>query len=188
MAAFPHADEVEVVWRAFQLDPAAPRRTPGTMDEQLAAKYGVSLEQARQMTANVVAMSEGEGLEVRLDLAKPGNTFDAHRLIHLAADHGLRTEANERLLRAYWTQGRAIGEPDTLIDLATELGLAEGEVRAALEGEAYATSVREDQDQARAFGIQSVPFFVLDRAFAVSGAQEVDVFERALTQAWGDAA
>lgn len=183
MATFPNADEVEVVWRSFQLDPNAPRRSPGTLEERLAAKYGLSLEQARQMNANVVAMSEGEGLEVRLDLAKPGNTFDAHRLIHLAADHGLQAEAKERLLRAYWVEGRAIGEPETLIDLAEELGLDAAEARTVLEGDAYATAVRHDENEARAFGIQGVPFFVLDRAYGVSGAQEVSVFERALRQA-----
>ncbi len=186
LAAFPHADEVDVVWRSFQLDPAAPQRTPGTLDEQLAAKYGMSLEQARQMTANIVAMSEGEGLEVRLDLAKRGNTFDAHRLIHLAADHGLRTEANERLLRAYWLEGRAIGEPDTLLDVAGELGLDRAEVRSMLEGDDYAAAVRGDQEQARSFGIQAVPFFVLDRSYGVSGAQEVGVFQQALAQAWDE--
>jgi len=187
LATFPNADEVEVVWRSFQLDPDAPRRSPGTLEERLAAKYGLSLEQARQMNANVVAMSEGEGLKVRLDLAKPGNTFDAHRLIHLADHHGLQAEAKERLLQAYWVEGRAIGEPDTLIDLAEDLGLGAGEVRAMLEGDAYAAAVRDDEDQARAFGIQGVPFFVLDRAYGVSGAQEVSVFERALTQAWNEA-
>lgn len=187
LATFPNADEIEVVWRSFQLDPDAPRRSSGTLDERLAAKYGLSLDQARQMNANVVAMSEGEGLEVRLDLAKPGNTFDAHRLIHLAADHGLQAEAKERLLQAYWVEGRAIGEPDTLTDLACELDSDAGEVRAMLDGDAYAAAVRDDQEQARAFGIQGVPFFVLDRSYGVSGAQPAGVFERALTQAWGEA-
>ncbi len=186
LATFPNAEKIEVVWRAFELDPDAPRRSPGTLDERLAAKYGMSLEQAREMNANVVAMSAGEGLEVRLDVAQPGNTFDAHRLIRMAADHGLQAEANERLLRAYWVEGRAIGEVATLTELGAELGLDRDEVSAMLRGDAYAASVRDDQEQARAFGIQGVPFFVLDRAYAVSGAQEVGVFQQALTQAWNE--
>jgi len=184
LESFPHADVVTVLWRSFELDPGAPARTPGTLEERLAAKYGVTLAEARAMNERVVAMSHGEGLEVRLDLAKPGSTFGAHRLIHLAAEHGLQHQAKERALRAYWLEGRPIGELDTLVEIGIEIGLEPAVVRAALEGDAYAEAVREDEREAASLGVQGVPFFVFDRRFAVSGAQPTELFGRALQQAW----
>ncbi len=184
LAAFPHRDRVSVTWRSFELDGSAPRTVEGSLVDRLAAKYGVPRAQAEAMNANVVAMAAGEGLEFRLDDARPGNTFDAHQLLHHAAEHGLQDAMKERLLRAYFTEGRAIGVLDTLVELAVEVGLAEEAVRAALASGAHGDAVRADQRDGARLGIGGVPFFVFDRAFGVSGAQPVEVFGQALEQAW----
>lgn len=108
LARFPHADEVRVTWRSFQLDPYAPRTFPGSLDEMLARKLGRTVAEARALNEHVTALASEEGLAYRLDRAKPGNTFDAHRALHLAASRGLGPEAKERMLRAYFTEGAEI--------------------------------------------------------------------------------
>ncbi len=186
LAAFPHRDAVEVTWRSFELDADAPRSTSGNLVDRLAEKYRVTREQAAEMNANVVAMAAAEGLDFRLDEARPGNTLDAHRLIHHAGMQGLQGEAKERLLRAYFTEGRAIGERDTLVAVAVELGLDADETRAMLASDAYVEAVRHDELAAARYGIRGVPFFVVDGAFGVSGAQPTDVFTQLLERAWGE--
>jgi predicted DsbA family dithiol-disulfide isomerase len=187
LARFAHRDQVQVVWRSFELDPRAPLRSPGTLNDMLTRKIGVSLAQAAAMNAQVTALAAEEGLDYRLDRAKHGNTFDAHRLIHLAAAHGLQAQAKERLLRAYFTDGLPISDPDTLLMLGAELGLPIEDVRAMLESDAYAEAVRADERRAAAFGISGVPFYVIDERYGVSGAQDAAVFLGALEQAWADA-
>jgi predicted DsbA family dithiol-disulfide isomerase len=184
---FAHQDRVEVVWRSFELDPNAPRRAEGTLEGMLAAKYGVSPDQAAAMNARVTALAAAEGLAYRLDQAQSGNTFDAHRLIHLAAAHDRQGAVKERLLRGYFTEGLAVGDPDALAAAVAEAGLPAGEVRAALAGDAYAAGVRADERRAAAFGITGVPFVVIDERYGVSGAQPAEVFLAALEQAWADA-
>lgn len=130
-------------------------------------------------------MAAEVGLEFRLDRAR-GNTFDAHRLLHLAAERDLGGEVKERLLRAYFTEGRAIGVRDELVGIGVELGLGASEVRPVLEGDAHAADVRADEHEARELGVQGVPFFVIDRRYAVSGAQPESVFAEALARAWAD--
>ncbi len=184
LARFAHRDQVVVQWRSFELDPHAPRRTEGSINDLLAQKLGVSLAQAAAMHRQVIDLAAREGLDYQLDRTKPGNTFDAHRLIHLAAAHNLQAEAKERLLRAYFTEGLPISDLDTLATIGTELGIAGGEVRAMLASDAYADEVRADQRRAAAFGIRGVPFFVIDEQYGVSGAQAPAVFLDALEQAW----
>lgn len=184
LARFSHGDEVEVTWRSFELDPQAPRHTSGTLADMLATKYGVSPAKAEAMNAQVTTLAAGEGLDYHLDQAQPGNTFDAHRLIHLAATHGLQAAAKERLMRAYFTEGRAIGDHDTLVTLGTEIGLPADGVRAMLASNTYADDVRGDQRQATAFGISGVPFYVIDQQYGVSGAQSAETFLDALEQIW----
>ncbi len=186
LAAFPHHDAVDVTWRSFELDADAPRTTSGNLVDRLAEKYRVTREQAAEMNANVVAMASAEGLDFRLEQARPGNTLDAHRLIHHAAAHGLQGEAKERLLRAYFTEGRAIGEHETLLDVAVALGLDADEARTMLASDAYVDDVRRDELEAARYGIRGVPFFVVDRAFGVSGAQPTDVFTQLLERAWAE--
>jgi predicted DsbA family dithiol-disulfide isomerase len=184
LAGFEHADEVEVRYRSFELDPTTPREFEGNSTQRLADKYGVPLAQAQAMKQRVVDAAAGEGLDFRLDDARPGNTVDAHRLLHLAADRGRQAELKERLLLAYFTEGRRIGDPATLAELAAEAGLDPDEARTVLESDKYLAEVRDDQATARALGISGVPVFVLDRAYGVSGAQPAEVLLGALRQAW----
>jgi predicted DsbA family dithiol-disulfide isomerase len=184
LAQFEHRDDVELRWRSFELDPDAPRIAEVTGPERLAAKYGVSLEQARAMNANVTGIAAGEGLEYRLDRTRGGNTFDAHRLIQLAADEGIQDAVKERLMRGYFTEGEPIGDHDALARLTADAGLDPGAARALLAGDAHADSVRADEQLARQLGITAVPFFVLDRRYGVSGAQPAEILLGALQQAW----
>jgi predicted DsbA family dithiol-disulfide isomerase len=181
---FAHRDDVEVTWRSFELDPDAPADRQGPPAERLAEKYGVSLDEARAMNARVTETAAQDGLEYHLDLARGGNTFDAHRAIHLAAAHGLQAEAQERLMRAYFTEGEPIGDPETLVRLLAELGVDADEARAALAGDAYAEEVRADEELAVRMGVRGVPFFVLGRRYGVSGAQPAEALLAALEQAW----
>jgi predicted DsbA family dithiol-disulfide isomerase len=184
LAQFEHRDEVELRWRSFELDPDAPRIAEVPGPERLAAKYGVSLEQARAMNANVTGIAAGEGLEYRLDRTRGGNTFDAHRLIQLAADKGIQDAVKERLMRGYFTEGEPIGDHDALARLTADAGLDPAAARALLAGDAHADSVRADEQLARQLGITAVPFFVLDRRYGVSGAQPAEILLGALQQAW----
>jgi predicted DsbA family dithiol-disulfide isomerase len=187
LARFEHRADVEVRYRSFELDPTTPREYAGNATQRLADKYGVSLDQARAMEQRVVDAAAADGLDFRFDLARPGNTVDAHRLLHLAADRGRQAELKERLLLAYFTEGRPVGDRDTLAGLAAEAGLDPAEARGVLDSDAYLADVRDDQVTARALGITGVPFFVLDRAYGVSGAQPVEVLLDALRQAWSAA-
>ena len=176
---------VEVVWRSFELDPDAPavRDDGQSYAQRLAAKYRRSTAEAEAMIANVTAVAARDGLEFRFERARAGNTFDAHRVLHLAAAHGRQGVLKERLLRAYFTDGRALGDHATLIELAVEVGLDGDDVRATLAGDAYAAAVRADERGARELGISGVPFFVLDGRIGVSGAQPVEVLVGALAEA-----
>lgn len=190
LAAFAHRAEVDVVWRAFELDPSAPRVRDSAQRyaERLAAKYGTSELQAQAMIDRMVATAAGDGVALRFDHIRPGNTFDAHRLLHLAHDRGRQDALKERLLRAYLTEGQAIGEPEVLRRLAGEVGLDDAEVRDVLDGDRYRAEVRQDEALARELGITGVPFFVLGGRIGVSGAQPVDVLLGALDRAWSELA
>jgi len=183
---FEHADQVEITWRSYQLDPGSPRQFEGTINDYLVAHKGIDHEQAESMHAKLTAMAAGEGLDYRFDLAQVGNSFDAHRLIHLAAKRKLAYQMQERLMHAYFTEGQPISDLDTLIQLATEVGLDAEEVRSALGSDTYAAEVRADIQQARAIGIRGVPFFLFEERYAVSGAQPTEVFIQALERTWED--
>jgi predicted DsbA family dithiol-disulfide isomerase len=183
LTEFPHRDEVEVVWHSFELDPDA-TTSAEPLVELLSRKYGMSVVDAQANQDRLTEQAAAEGLEFHLDQAQHGNTFDAHRLIHLAADRGVQDAAKERLLRGYFTDSVAISDHDTLIRLAVEVGLAETEVRKVLASDDYADAVRADEAQARAYGISGVPFFVLDGKYSISGAQPKAVFTEAIAQAW----
>ena len=146
---FPHREAVEIVWRSFELDPDAERSPRETMVEMLAHKYGTSIAQAESMLAGVTARAEAAGLSYRLRDAIPTNTFDAHRLIHLAASRGLQDRAEERLMEAYFTQAAHVADHDTLARLMEEIGIPEEETRALLAGDAYAEEVRADEREAQ---------------------------------------
>ena len=187
LTAFPNSDDVEVVWRSFELDSTAPQRQQGRQADLLARKYGVPLERAEAMNANMTAEAKKEGLDFHFDRVQVGNTFDAHRLIHFADAHGKRGEMVERLFRAYLTDGEALGDRDVLVRLGADVGLDADAVRAALMSDAFADAVRADEARARMFGISGVPFFAIDEKYGVSGAQPSDALLGVLTQAWNDA-
>jgi predicted DsbA family dithiol-disulfide isomerase len=189
IARMPSPNEVEVVWRAFELDPAAPRVQAADVSyaERLARKYRASVPQAQAMIDRMTGVAAGEGLAFRFDRIRPGNTFDAHRVVRLALERGVQGEVQERLFRAYFTEGAPIGEPEALVQLAADAGLDAGDVRAMLETDAYSAEVRADEEKAQEYGIHAVPFFVLGGEYGVSGAQPADVLHGALMQAWNEA-
>lgn len=184
LAEFAHAAEVEVVWRSFELDPSAPAVRDGDYAHRLASKYAVSVSEASAMIEQMTARAARVGLSFRFDLARPGNTFDAHRLLHLGADRGIQDEVGERLLAATFTEGAPIGDTDTLLRLAVEAGLDGAEARSVLGSDAYTEEVRADERRAAALGITGVPFFVVDGAYGVSGAQPAEVLGSVLQRAW----
>jgi predicted DsbA family dithiol-disulfide isomerase len=177
--------DVEVVWRSFELDPGAPATREHSAAEHLASKYGMSVEQAEASHAQMTELAAQEGLEYHFEKARGGNSFDAHRLIHVANAHGKQAEAQERVMRAYFTEGVPIGDREALIALGADLGL---DARAALESDEYAEAVRADELLAQQIGIQGVPFFVLNRRYGVSGAQPAEVLVQALETAAGETA
>jgi predicted DsbA family dithiol-disulfide isomerase len=188
LAEFAHKDEVEVVWRSFELDPHSPPQLPGTLEEMLAQKYGVSPQEAAAMNARVTAVAKEAGLEYRLANARPGNTFDAHRLLHFAASRQLGDGATERLMHAYFSESLPVGDHAALARLAPEFGIPENEALNMLKSEAYSNEVRADEARAANFGITTVPFFVFDEKSGISGAQAVEVFSAALQKAWDEVA
>jgi predicted DsbA family dithiol-disulfide isomerase len=185
---FEQRDAVQLAYRSFELDPGAPPVVETSLSAMLSEKYGVPIEQARQMNERVERLAAAEGLEYRLDRARPGNSFDAHRLVHLAGEAELDGAMVERLYRAYFGEGRAIGERSTLVELAAETGLAADDVEALLGSDRYAAEVRADEQLAAQLGIRGVPFFAIDRRYGVSGAQEADTLLAALETAWRDRA
>ena len=184
LAAFPHGDEVRVRWRSFELDPTAPPIRQGDPVQRLSAKYGISPEQARAAHARLTALAADEGLEYRLATARSGNSFDAHRLVHLAAEHGLQDALEERLMAAYLCQEQAIGDRGVLLAAAVASGLPEDAVTAVLEDGTYADAVRADEAEAAARGVSGVPFFLIDGTFAIPGAQDPETILTILRRAW----
>jgi predicted DsbA family dithiol-disulfide isomerase len=184
LAEFEHRDDVNVRWRSFELDPEAPHERGGDRAENLARKYGMTLEQARAAEQQLTEVAAGEGLAFRFDIARSGNTFDAHRLVHLAEEHDLQDAMKERLLRAYFTEGELMSDHDTLVRLATDVGLDEQEVRDVLAGDRYARDVRDDERTASELGISAVPTFVLDRRLGAAGAQPPDALLELLREGW----
>jgi len=184
---FEHRDEVTVLWRSFELDPDTAREQHGTAAERLAGKYGMTIERAEQLHAEMTERAAAEGLEYHLDRSRGGNTFDAHRLIHLAATYGHQAAAKERLMRAYFTEGEPISVWNTLVRLMAEVGVDPAEARETLELDRFAEDVREDENLAGQLGIQGVPFFVFDRRYGVSGAQPPEILLSALERAWDEA-
>ncbi|MBT2443385.1 DsbA family oxidoreductase [Streptomyces sp. ISL-36] len=185
LAAFAHRDDVEVVHRSFELDPNRPKGDTAPVIEMLAKKYGRTLEEARAMEAHVASNAHSEGLGYRTEGRDHGNTFDIHRLLHLAGERGRQNELLDLAYRANFAEERSVFDPETLVRLGVEAGLDETEVRSVLADEdAYADAVRADEREAAELGANGVPFFVLDRRYGVSGGQPAEVFTQALEQAW----
>ncbi|WP_299909901.1 DsbA family oxidoreductase [uncultured Paracoccus sp.] len=171
---------VEVSWHSYELNPASPVDYSGNHAEYLAQHLGASPEQLRQMDQQITGLAAREGLDYHLDDIKVTNTAKAHELIHFAETQGKGAEMKERLLKAYFTEGKHVGHVADLADLAAEIGLDRAEAEAALESSAFTKAVAEDKAQAAAYGISGVPFFVIDGKYGLSGAQEADLFLQAL--------
>lgn len=187
LAGFAHRDEVEVVHRSFELDPGRARGVTEPVIDMLAAKYGRTREEAASMEADVAANAQAEGLGYRTEGRDHGNTFDIHRLLHLAKARGLQDELLTLAYRANFAEERSVFDDDVLLALAVEAGLDGDEARAVLgDPEAYADDVRADEREASELGAGAVPFFVLDRRYGISGGQPSEVFVQALEQAWKD--
>ena len=182
LAARADAAEVEILWRSFELDPTAPLSSEQSLDELLSRKYGMSLERARQMQEHMAGVAADEGLAFDFGAVQPGNTFDAHRLLHFARSEGMQDRMKERLLRAYFTDGIRISDPAALASAAADVGLDGEEVRELLASDRYADDVRRDQARAMELGIRGVPFFVFDGQHGVSGAQPPEIFAEVLAQ------
>ena len=184
---FEHRDQVDVVHRSFQLDPTSPRGVTVDVTDMLADKYGMSPEQAVQMNRQMEERAAGVGLEYHLEGGRAGNTADAHRLVHLAAKHGLQDTIVEALYKAHFTDGRSIFDHDSLVRIVEEAGLDAAAARETLASTTFTADVEADQREARDLGANGVPFFVIDRRYGISGAQPPEAFTEALTRAWTDA-
>ena len=180
IAQFGAAPTVDVTYRSFELDPGAPTQSDMSLDQMLAAKYGLSEAEAHAMNERVTKTAAAEGLEFHLELARPTNTLAAHRLLQLATVRHVRPAVEERFLKAYFSEGAPLAEPETLLRLAAEAGLRDDDVRRVLAGQAFTLQVRRDESEAAALGAEGVPFFLFNRLRTVSGAQPVEFLRNVL--------
>ncbi len=182
IAQYPQRDQVQVTWHSFELDPHAKLDFGMDIHDVLSSKYGMSREQAQQNGERLSMQAKTLGLEFNMDKIIPTNSFNAHRLIHLASSLGKGNEAHELLFNAYFTEGKKISDLNTLIEIGTQLGIDGEQIKKLFHGDAYAYEVRQDEQEAQNLGIRGVPFFLIDRKYAVSGAQGTPAFLEALTK------
>ena len=183
---FPHRDEVEVIYRSFELDPSAPPGVTTPTVETLAGKYGMGLEQAREAQRQMEQRAAQAGLTFRMEDLRSGNTRDAHRLLQLAGARGKGPELAERLHRAYFTDQASIFDHASLAGFAADVGLDRDEALAVLAGDQYAQAVEADEQVAYSLGVTGVPFFVIDRRYGISGAQPAETITQVLEQVWAE--
>ena len=181
---FAGKDDLEVVYRSFQLDPTAAKEPEETMAELLAKKYDKSVKEVEIMNNQVVDTAKAAGLEFNMEKVVPSNSRDAHRLVKLAREEGLDAEAMDRLYKAYFTDGVNVADTEELVEIGTGLGLEEEKIREMLDSDLYKEQVIEDQNVANKLGAQGVPLFVINRKYGISGAQPPQAFKEALTKAY----
>jgi predicted DsbA family dithiol-disulfide isomerase len=181
---FPHKDEVELSYKAYQLNPNAPKEMKGTAYEAFAKGHGTTPEQAKQKFAMFTENAKTVGLEYNYDIIQMTNTFDAHRLAKYANTLNLEQELTDRFMKAYFTDGENLSDFDTLTRLASEVGLEKRAVEKVLEENQYADLVKEQMLEGRQVGVRGVPFFVLNRKYGVSGAQQEEYFTQVLEKLW----
>lgn len=189
LAQFPHKDQVTVTWHSYQLDPTLPEHYDGTELGYLSERKGMPADRVAQMFGHVAQVAAGEGLAYDFERVVVANSFRGHELLHLAKSKDASTAdaVKEALLSAHFEHGQDIGARDVLVRIGTEAGLDAGEIAEALDAGTFRDSVEADIAQARALGIQGVPFFVLDNKYGVSGAQPAELFSQALETAWREA-
>ncbi len=186
LSQLPRLEGVTISYRSFELDPSAAKDQKKSIYEVLAKKYGKSIEWAQEANKSVVNTAAAVGLKFNMDKVIPTNSFDAHRLSHLALKHEKQNLILEKLFAAYFTDGKDLSNHDVLIEVATSIGLPKDDVMDMLKSDAYTAEVREDEEMAHEGGISGVPFFVFNRKYAISGAQPpqafADVFKKLATE------
>ncbi len=186
LETFDGKENVEIEWKSYQLDPEA-RSQPGVdLYDYLAERKGQTREWAIEMHKNVTAMAKENGLDYHFEKAVLANSYHAHRLIHLAKKYAKGNEAEERIFKAYFTEGKDIASQQTLLELGKEIGLEEKEIKAVLNSDEFGDSVRADIEEAMNIGVRGVPFFVFNREYAVSGAQPVEIFTQTLEKSYAN--
>ncbi len=181
---FPNKEKVEIEWKSFQLDPSTKSQPGKSTYDYLAEKYGRDRQWSIEMHENVTKQAKVEGLEYNFDKAIIANSFDAHQLSHLAKKYGKGNELEELIFKAYFTEGKDVSEIEALVELGKNVGLDETEIRNMLASKQYKDAVQNDIIEAQQIGVRGVPFFVLDRKYAISGAQPNEVFRDTLEKAW----
>ncbi len=184
LAQFPHKENIHIIWKSFQLDPTTVTDPNLNTIDNLAEKKGWSKQQAQETTEQVTNIAKQVGLDFHFEKAVVANSFDAHRLSHLAKKYGKQNDLEEKLFLAYFTDGKNTADHSTLLQIGKDLGIPEQEINAVLNSDTYANDVEQDITEAQQIGVRGVPFFVLDIKYAVSGAQESDTFLGALTKVY----
>lgn len=186
LAEFPSADQIEIEWKSFQLDPDLPETATDSHEEYLSKRKGFPLDQVKGMMGQVTQTARKAGLDFNLEQSVIVNSFNAHRLIQLAKAKNLGDQAEEKLFKAYFTEGKDVANLETLAAIGKEIGIDPAEINEAFTNDQYAENVHQDIEEARAIGVTGVPFFVFDRKYAVSGAQPSHTFLQALEQSYGE--
>jgi predicted DsbA family dithiol-disulfide isomerase len=186
LAALPFKNEINIDWKSYQLNPEYKNVDGESLYDYLSRSKGISVAQAKQMTTQVSSMADNVGLKIDFENNIPANSFNAHRLIHFAASKGKQDLAEESLFKAHFTDNKDIDNLDVLLDVAAELGLQKSEAKVALESNAFEEEVRYDIYESQQLGVRGVPFFVMDRKYALSGAQPVEAFKQAITQGYNE--
>ncbi|MBN2268238.1 MAG: DsbA family oxidoreductase [Acholeplasmataceae bacterium] len=183
---FKHKNQVEVVYKAYQLNPNAPKVMEGSAYESFAKGHGTTPEGAKQRFDQFTQNAKSVGLTYRYDIIQMTNTLDAHRIAKWSNQFGKEDEVTNRFMKAYFTDGLNLADQDTLTKLVSELGLDADEAKKVLASDQFKDQVIAEQQESREIGVQGVPFFVLNRKYGISGAQQQDYFERALEQIWSE--
>ncbi len=184
LVEFPNRDNIQLVWKSFQLAPEMKTDTTKSIHEYLSEHKGFSLQEAKQMNDHVTQLASEVGLIYNFDKSIVANSFNAHRFTHFAKQNGKQNEAEEKLFQAYFTEGKNIDNYSTLIQLGAEIGLDTTALKTVLESEMYADEVKQDVYEAKQVGVRGVPFFVFNRKYAVSGAQESQLFLQTLEKSF----
>lgn len=174
--------QADIEWHSFELNPNAPQSYGVPLPEMLNMMYGFSPERALSVLEYEQQTAESVGLDFQWQISKPGNTFNAHRLIHLGNSLSIGDQVKERFLKAYFTEGEEIGNPEVLRRLAIDIGLPEALVDGVLSTNQFSDAVRADEKEAAIIGIRGVPYFLINGDVAIAGAQEIDEFVRVLTE------
>ncbi|GAB3066415.1 DsbA family oxidoreductase [Salinicoccus sesuvii] len=182
LSQFDEANQVEVIYKSFRLDPTAPKQPEETSVELLAKKYGTSVEEAKQMNVQITEAARAIGLEFNLDTVIPSNTMDAHRLVKLAKTEEKEASALEQLYKAYFIDNRNVADKETLLEIASEIGIETSNVESMLPTDDYKEAVISDHNESKQLGVQGVPYVVFNRKYSVSGAQPAEKFLEALKQ------